>query len=75
MDKAFGTGISPIPASKKVIARAALVDLKDPPKSILVDCFRQFGIETHAIASNAAERLKKEKFEACAIKLGPGRKR
>lgn len=72
MEKAFGTGISPIPASKKVIARAALVDLKEPPKSILIDCFRQFGIETHTITSNAADRLKREKFEACAIRLGPG---
>jgi len=72
MEKGFATGISPIPASKKVGARAALVDLKEPPRGILADCFKQFGIETLTVAGNAAERLKKEKFEACAVKLGPG---
>jgi hypothetical protein len=72
MDKGFGTGISPIPAIKKVAARAALIDLKEPPRSILKDCFRQFGIEALHVPPNATEVLKKEKFEACAVRLGPG---
>src|SRR5205823_7013111 len=34
--------------------------------------FRQFGIETVTVTSNAAERLRKEKFEACVLALGEG---
>lgn len=71
LDKAFGTTIPPIPAPKKVLARAALVDVKEPARTILAECFRQFGIEAVSIAANAAQRLHKEKFEACVIKLGP----
>lgn len=60
-----------IPGGKKVSARAALVDLKDTARTILSDCFRQFGVETITVNEGAAERLKKEKFEACVLKLGP----
>ena len=38
---------------------------------ILSDCFRQFGVETVVMTANVPERLKKEKFEACVLKLGP----
>ena len=68
MDKAPGT-LSP-GATKKVAARAALIDVRDKTRTILADCFRQFGIETVVMEQNAAERLKKEKFEACVVKLG-----
>src|SRR5207253_6971863 len=33
---------------------------------------RQFGIETVLMGGEAAERLHREKFEACVLKLGPG---
>jgi len=61
-----------IPNVKKATARAALVDMKDTARLILSDCFRQFGIESVAVTSRAPERLTKEKFEACVIKLHPG---
>src|SRR5205807_3903068 len=39
---------------------------------VLRDCFKQFGIETAVVTDNAVERLPKEKFEACVLKLSPG---
>jgi PilZ domain len=72
MNNAFGTALAAIPPTKKAGARIALVDLKDTTKTILVDCFKQFGIHTVVMPGNAAERLKKEKFEACVVRLGPG---
>jgi hypothetical protein len=71
MDNALGTALAPIPQSKKAAARIAMVDLKDGSQGILTECFRQFGIESVMVAGNAAERLRKEKFEACVVKLGP----
>ena len=38
---------------------------------ILSDCFRQFGVEATVMTGNVPDRLKKEKFEACVLKLGP----
>lgn len=72
MDTGFGTALAPIPQTKKAAARIALVDLKDATRTILSECFKQFGIESVVMSANAAERLKKEKFEACVVKLGPG---
>jgi len=69
MDKPLAAA-APIPSSKKA-ARAALVDLKEPARNLLSDCFRQFGVESVVLNSGAAERLTKEKFEACVVKLGP----
>jgi hypothetical protein len=71
MDKAFGTAVMPTLSSKKASARVALIDLKEPARNTLSECFRQFGIEGVPLNGNAAERLKKEKFEACVVKLGP----
>src|SRR5713101_364869 len=71
MEKGFGTALAAIPAAKKSTARAAVIDLKEPARTILVDCFRQFGVEAVLMADDAAERLHREKFEACIIKLGP----
>jgi hypothetical protein len=72
MQKAFGTALAPAPPGKKATARVALVDLKESSRFLLAECFRQFGIETALVSTNAAERLRLEKFEACAIHLGPG---
>src|SRR5580658_1062759 len=71
MDKAFATAVMPTLSAKKASARVALVDMKEPGRGVLAECFRQFGIETVALNGDSAERLKKEKFEACVIKLGP----
>jgi len=71
MENAFGTALAPIPQTKKAAARIAFVDLKDTTKTILADCFRQFGIDAVQMPANSAQRLQKEKFEACVIQLGP----
>jgi hypothetical protein len=71
MDKALATAVMPTLSSKKASARVALVDMKEPARSTLLECFRQFGIESVSMTGGAAERLKKEKFEACVLKLGP----
>ncbi len=72
MNTGFGTALAPIPQTKKSAARIALVDLKDGAGAILSECFKQFGIEPVVMTGNAADRLQKEKFEACVVKLGPG---
>jgi len=71
MHNALGMPVLPLPVSKKTAARAGLVDLKEPARKLLNECFRQFGIEPVALSGNAAERFKKEKFEACVVRLGP----
>ncbi len=71
MHKAIGTAVAPLPTAKKTSARAALVDLKEPVRAMLSECFRQFGIETVVLPATAVERLQKEKFDACVLKLGP----
>jgi hypothetical protein len=71
MDKGFGSAVMPTLSTKKAAARVALVDIKEPARNTLAECFRQFGIECVSLNGDSAERLKKEKFEACVIKLGP----
>jgi hypothetical protein len=71
MDKAFGTAVMPTLSGRKASARVALVDLKEPARNVLTECFRQFGIESVVLNGNATERLTKQKFEACVVKLGP----
>jgi hypothetical protein len=70
MDKAFATPVAPMPSTRKAAARAALVELNDPSRNLLVECFRQFGIESVVMTGHAVERLAKEKFEACVLSLG-----
>jgi Tfp pilus assembly protein PilZ len=74
MDKAFATTLSlaPIRTARKSAARTALVGLSPSSQALLSECFRQFNIETVIITSDAAERLHKEKFEACVLSLGEG---
>jgi len=69
MENAIGSVVSFRPGGKKSSARAALVDLKEPARGLLADCFRQFGIESIILSGTANERLQKEKFEACVVKL------
>jgi hypothetical protein len=63
---------SPALAGRKAMARTALVGLSEPARALLTECFRQFGIEPVLISANPAERLHKEKFEACVLGLGNG---
>jgi len=62
---------TPSLTNKKTSARVALVDLEDPTRSLLADCFRQFGMEARFLEVDAVGRLQKEKFEACVVKMGP----
>jgi hypothetical protein len=70
MDKAFASVLAPSPINRKAAARAALVDLSDASRTLLAECFRQFGIETVVMSAESGERLHKEKFEACVLSLG-----
>jgi Tfp pilus assembly protein PilZ len=70
MEKAPASAASAM-SSRKTPARAALVDLKDPARGMIVECFRQFGVETVLMGTGAEDRLRKEKFEACVVKLTP----
>jgi PilZ domain-containing protein len=72
MENAFAPTLSSASPTRKAAARTALVDLKDSARTLLAECFRQFGIETVVMSANAAERLHKEKFEACVLNLGDG---
>ena len=74
MDNPFATTLAPAPVlhPRKAAARTALVGLSEPARALLSEGFRQFGIETVVVTANAAERLKKEKFEACVMSLGDG---
>ena len=74
MEKAFASSfaLAPIRISRKAAARTALVGLNESSRTLLAECFRQFNIETVVMTSNAADRLRKEKFEACVLSLGEG---
>ncbi|MBZ5647829.1 MAG: PilZ domain-containing protein [Acidobacteriia bacterium] len=67
-----GSPAAPAAVSKKVLARVATIGLSDSVNTILSDCFRQFGIQTVPIAADAINRLHREKFDACALRLDDG---
>jgi len=72
MDKAPVVSSPPLTSSgKKAPPRAALIDLKDPARNLIMDCFRQFGVETVIMGGGAEDRLRKEKFEACVLRVTP----
>ena len=72
MERSFMTTFAPVPFTRKSAARAALVNLNEPYRALLADCFKQFHIEAVTVNSDAAERLHKEKFEACVLCLADG---
>jgi hypothetical protein len=72
MQKYAESVLSQIPVSRKSSARIALVNLPDSTRGLLTDCFRQFGVQTVVLHGDAAQRLNKEKFEACVLSLVPG---
>jgi hypothetical protein len=69
MENVLATHPSAVPSAKKAAARAALVDLKEPVRQTLADCFRQFGVEAVPVAGDVRARLAREKFEACVLRL------
>ena len=72
MDRAFATAFVPAPVVRKAAARTALVGLNESTRALLAECFRQCNIETVVMSTDAAERLKQEKFEACVLGLAEG---
>jgi hypothetical protein len=56
-------------SQKRATARAALIHLEESVTNVLQDCLRQFNIESVPITHNAAERISKEKFDACILSL------
>jgi len=69
MDKAFTNTLLPSPIQRKAAARAALVGFNDSARGLLTECFRQFGIDPVSVTADAADRIRKEKFEACVLEL------
>jgi len=68
----------PVPAPQKsggpkALAFVALIGLDDSFNGMLRDSFKQFGIETAAFSQeDAPARFKKEKYEACVLRLDGG---
>jgi PilZ domain len=71
MNTTTGTSPAPQPGPRKSVARVALFDLNESSRSLVSECFRQFGIETVALSHQQVTRLQSEKFEACVLPLGP----
>jgi len=69
MHTSTGTALAPQVAHRKSVARVALFDLSETSAQLVTECFRQFGIETVSIPREDAERLRREKFEACVLPL------
>ena len=69
MANTFTSVLPPPTVHRKAAARTALVDIYDPTRALLTECFRQFGIQTVVMSSDAVDRLKAEKFAACVLPL------
>jgi PilZ domain-containing protein len=69
MPTSTGAAPTPLPVHRKTSARVALFDLTEASTQLIADCFRQYGIETVSIARENADRLQREKFEACVLPL------
>jgi len=65
------SALTRIPVSKKNTARVALVNMNETSRLVLSDCFKQFGMDVVPMTDNIPERLKREKFEACVLRLVP----
>jgi PilZ domain len=72
MENSLANVATPIPVGKRSSAKIAFVDIKEPARNLLTDCFRQFGAETIPLTGDITSRLKKEKFDACVLRLAPG---
>jgi hypothetical protein len=70
MPTSTGAVLAPLPVHRKSTARVALFDLPDASAQLINECFRQYGIETVPIPREHADRLRREKFEACVLPLG-----
>jgi hypothetical protein len=71
MEKTLATLVPTFASHRKSSARVAFVDLADPARHLLSDCFRQFGMDSVDLNGNAMERLQAQKYEACVLRFGP----
>jgi hypothetical protein len=71
MQRSSGPALAPPLRSRKTSARVALIDIAEPARTLLVDCFKQFGIEALVLTGDVRARLQKEKLEACVLPLLP----
>jgi PilZ domain len=69
MPTSTGPALAPLAVHRKTAARVALFDVHEPSAHLITECFRQFGIDTVSIPPEHADRLKREKFEACVLPL------
>lgn len=70
MENGFGAALATLPPPKKSAARVAMVGIHGAAQAVLTDCFRQFGIESLLLTEHeAVDKLAREKFEACVVKL------
>lgn len=63
----MSSSATPVPA--KVNARAASVHVDNACNAFLQDCFRQFGIQVVPLPGDPADHFKRQKFEACVVRL------
>ncbi len=54
---------------QKALVRVATIGLSHAAESVLADCFKQFGIQTVAVPREEVDRLAREKFDACVLRL------
>lgn len=69
-ENTLGNFLVPPSPTRRFSARAALVDLHPNTTTLLAECFRQFGIDAIPMPGDKPERLAKEKFEACVVRVG-----
>jgi hypothetical protein len=71
MQKSSGLVLTPPSRSRKTSARVALIDIQEPARALLADCFKQFGIEAVVLTGDVREKMRREKMEACVLHLAP----
>jgi len=57
---------------RKVVCKAALVNLDDAASSLLRDCFKQFRIEALDVTASDSQWVSERKYDACVLRLEPG---
>jgi hypothetical protein len=46
------------------------MDVQEPARTVLAECFRKFGIETVTMENRFMERMVSEKVDGCVVRLG-----
>jgi len=69
MTNTLPTSSTPQIVPRKNTARVALFNVSEPNVGLLVECFRQFGIEPVPVPESDKARMQREKFDACVLPL------